>query len=36
MKKGTFKDNFNVNGGNGGAIANFGDLTFDVRAVFQK
>lgn len=36
MKKVTFKDNFNPNGGEGGAIANSGDLTFNVRSIFHK
>lgn len=36
MKKGTFRDSFNPNGGNGGAIANFGDITFNLRGVFRK
>lgn len=36
MKKATFKDNFNPNGGEGGAVANSGDLTFYVRSIFQK
>ena len=36
MKKGTFIDNFNPNGGNGGAIANFGDITFARRGIFRK
>lgn len=36
MKKATFKDNFNPNGGEGGAVANTGDLTFYVRSIFQK
>lgn len=36
MQKGTFTDNFNPNGGNGGAIANFGDITFKLRAIFKK
>ncbi|CAN0527267.1 unnamed protein product, partial [Ectocarpus sp. 12 AP-2014] len=35
-RKGTFLDNFNPNGGNGGAVANFGDLTFNVRGVFKN
>ena len=35
-KKAIFKDNFNPNGGQGGAVANFGDLTFYVRSIFQK
>lgn len=36
MQKGTFTDNFNPNGGSGGAIANFGDITFSLRAIFRK
>lgn len=36
MSKATFKDNFNPNGGEGGGVANFGDLAFNVRSVFQK
>lgn len=36
MKKGTFMDNFDVNGGNGGGIANGGTLTFNLRAIFRK
>lgn len=36
MKKATFKDNFNPKGGDGGAVANSGDLTFNVRSLFQK
>ncbi|CAN0379514.1 unnamed protein product [Pylaiella littoralis] len=36
MKKGTFKDNFNPNGGNGGGAANTGELTFNLRAIFRN
>ncbi|CAM9959551.1 unnamed protein product [Pylaiella littoralis] len=36
MKRGRFVDNFNTNGGNGGAISNFGDLTFNLEAVFKN
>lgn len=36
MQKGTFRDNFNTNGGNGGAIANFGDISFSLRAIVRK
>lgn len=36
MKKGTFIDNFNPNGGNGGGVTNSGQLTFNLRAIFSK
>lgn len=36
MENGTFMDNFNSFGGNGGAVANFGDITFNVGVIFRK